>query len=145
MNIEFYIIYIKENLMKMTMCILVGFFLISLAGCRTEKKIEKIADIEYDICEDNRLPKELLEIIDAKKQEPFKMTYGNKTSLYIIIGYGKQDRSNLCVTVDELYLTENAIYVDTTLVSNNEEDKGIVTYPYIVMKCETYNLPVVFK
>ena len=47
----------------------------------------------------------------------------------------------------ELYLTEKAIFVDTDLVARETTtlDDGMVSYPWIVAKCELYDVPVNFK
>ena len=73
------------------------------------------------------------------------MTFSTKDYLYIVVGYGEQNRSNLDVVVEELSLGKNAIYVKTQLVGNEEEDKEIITYPVIVLKCPYMDLPVVFE
>lgn len=135
----------KKNIIRVMQVILLIFFFFSLNGCSKEEEIERVSDMEFTVCDENRMPKELLELINSKKEAPFKMTYGNKEYLYIIVGYGEQNRSNLCVTVDDLFLSNNAIYIDTNLVSNGEENNQVVTYPYIVVKCEQYDLPVVFQ
>lgn len=145
-NIIKHNIYCNRNLTRIRSIFLVGFLFLLLTGCnKNSKEIERVKDMDFTVCDESRMPKELLEIIDEKKIAPFKLTYGNEEYLYIVIGYGQQDRSNLSVTVDDLFLSTNAIYIDTTLVSSDEEDVDVITYPYIVVKCEQYDLPVVFQ
>lgn len=136
----------------------------SVTGC--EKKEEaKRKDISFTVCDETRMPEELLEIIEEKKSKVFKLTYVNNNYLYIAIGYGEHDRKNLNVVVEDLYLTNNAIYVETSLMTAEQlareetgdhsstdatGNSGVVAegapsmYPYIVLKCEKYELPVVF-
>ena len=54
---------------------------------------------------------------------------------------------DLSVVMTELYLTENAIFVDTDLkaVETNTLDNGLVSYPWIAVKCELYDVAVNFK
>ena len=89
----------------------------------------------------------MVEIINEKKKEPFKLTYRTKDYLYIVVGYGTQDRSDVNVVMSELYLTKNAIYVDTDLdsVETNTLADGLVSYPWIAVKCELYDVQVNFK
>ena len=51
--------------------------------------------------------------------------------------------------VNALYLTENAIYADTTLLGPDPSDTGVKknspSYPYIVIKTEFLDKPVVFN
>ena len=124
------------------------FLLVVLLGCQCEKTEEKkIKDLDYTICDESKLPTELTELINDKRKEPFKLTYRTKDYLYIVVGYGAQDRTDLNVVMKELYLTENAIFVDTdmTSVDNKTLEGNKVTYPWIAVKCELYGLEVVFK
>ena len=124
------------------------FFLISLTGCQVEETDEtKVKDLDYTVCDEGRLPDALVEIINEKKKEPFKLTYRTKDYLYIVVGYGTQDRSDVNVVMSELYLTKNAIYVDTDLdsVETNTLADGLVSYPWLAVKCELYDVQVNFK
>lgn len=124
------------------------FFLAALTGCKMEEADEKkIKDLDYTICDESKLPDELVNLINEKKKEPFKLTYRTKDYLYIVVGYGAQDRTDLSVTMTELYLTENAIFVDTDLISEEAStlQDNLVSYPWIAVKCELYDVQVNFK
>jgi hypothetical protein len=122
--------------------------IIGFAGCKQEDtEVKKIKDLEFTVVEDADLPGELKEIIDEKKEEPFKLSYSNKDNLYIVVGYGKQNSGGYSISVDELYLTSNAIYINTTLIGPSKEDmvsQG-VTYPYVVVKLEFREERIVFE
>lgn len=120
------------------------FFLLVFTSCGKETEEEK-EKLDFTICDEKQLPEELKELLEGKKQEVFKLTFSTKDYLYIVVGYGEQNRSNLDVVVEELSLGKNAIYVKTQLVGNEEEDKEIITYPVIVLKCPYMDLPVVFE
>lgn len=120
------------------------FFLLVFTSCGKETEEEK-EKLDFTICDEKQLPEELKELLEEKKQEVFKLTFSTKDYLYIVVGYGEQNRSNLDVVVEELSLGKNAIYVKTQLVGNEEEDKEIITYPVIVLKCPYMDLPVVFE
>ena len=47
---------------------------------------------------------------EERKAENFKLTYSDKQYLYICIGYGEQETGGYSIAVNELYLTDNAIY-----------------------------------
>lgn len=118
-----------------------------LTGCKTQNTdIKKIKDLDFTVVEDADLPGELKEIIDEKKENPFKLSYSNKDNLYIVVGYGKQNSGGYSISVDALYLTKNAIYIDTNLIGPTKNDmvsQGL-TYPYIVVKLEYMEQRVVF-
>ena len=120
------------------------FFLLVFTSCGKETEEEK-EKLDFTICDEKQLPEELKELLEGKRQEVFKLTFSTKDYLYIVVGYGEQNRSNLDVVVEELSLGKNAIYVKTQLVGNEEEDKEIITYPVIVLKCPYMDLPVVFE
>lgn len=120
----------------------------AFTGCKTEDTdVKKLKDLDFTVVEDADLPGELKEIIDEKKEKPFKLTYSNKDYLYIVVGYGQQNSGGYSIAVDELYLTSNAIYIDTNLIGPSQDDlvaQG-VTYPYVVVKIEFMDKRVVFE
>lgn len=123
------------------------FLLAALTGCGIEETdTKKIKDLDYTVCDESKLPKELVELIGEKKKEPFKLTYRTKDYLYIVVGYGAQDRTDLNVVLTELYLTENAIFIDTdmTSVEGTTLEDNMVCYPWIAVKCELYDVQVHF-
>lgn len=125
-----------------------GFLLSALIGCKAQElEMEKIKDLDYTVCDEGKLPDELVKIIEEKKENPFKLTYRTKDYLYIVVGYGAQERMDLAVILKELYLTKNAIIVDTELVSEEENkiENGLVSYPYIAVKCENSEQEVIFR
>lgn len=121
---------------------------ISTAGCKTvNTDTKKQKDLEFTVVEDADIPGELKEIIDEKKESPFKLSYSNKDYLYIVVGYGKQNSGGYSISVDQLYSTSNAIYIDTNLIGPSKDDlvsQG-VTYPYVVVKLEFLDKNVVFE
>ncbi|HHU70485.1 MAG TPA: protease complex subunit PrcB family protein [Clostridiales bacterium] len=122
--------------------------LIGLTGCKGEEtEIKKLKDLEFTVVEDADLPGELKELIDEKKEKPFRLTYSNKDNLYIVVGYGKKNSGGYSIAVDELYLTSNAIYIDTNLVGPSQDDMVVqgITYPYVVVKIEFMEKRVVFE
>ncbi len=121
---------------------------VALTGCKSvNTDVKKIKDLEFTVVEDPDVPGELKEFIDEKKAVPFKMTYTNKDSLYIVVGYGEQRTGGYSVTVDDLYLTKNAIYINTNLVgpSKDASVSQSLTYPYVVVKLERRDEKVVFE
>ena len=133
---------------KLFLLIMIVIAIYGLSGCKKEDtEIKKIRDIEFTVVEDADLPGELKEVIDEKKENPFKITYSNKDYLYIVVGYGKQNSGGYSIAVEELYLTDNAIYIATNLIGPSKDDlvtQG-VTYPYIVVKTEFIDKSVVFE
>lgn len=126
-------------------CILLAVFWV---GCgKTEESSEKIRDLEFSVVGENEIPQELKEMIEEKKQKPFRLTYTGGTELYIAEGYGRQETGGYSITVPELYLTENAVIIKTEL--KGPEDAGQAgtdpSFPFIVLKTELVENPVVFR
>ncbi|TAH70887.1 MAG: protease complex subunit PrcB family protein [Anaerolineaceae bacterium] len=128
--------------------LLIIFTVYGLVGCKKdESEIKKLKDLEFTVVEDADLPGELKEIIDEKKDKPFRLHYSNNDSLYIVVGYGKQNSGGYSIAVEELFLTDNAIYIDTNLIGPSQDDlvtQG-VTYPYIAVKLEYMDKKIVFE
>lgn len=108
--------------------------------------MEKIKDLDFSVIPEDKLPEELLSAIEEKKESPFKMTFQDQGFLYICVGYGVQETAGYSITVNALYETGNAIYIDTNLIGPGPEEKGknTPTYPYIVVKTENLDKSVVF-
>ena len=104
-------------------------------------------NMDFTVCEAGRLPAELVELIESKKAEPFRLTFTTREYMYIVVGYGAQPRGGCSVTVNELYRTEDAVHIKTNLVGVEGETIRIdgMTYPYVAVKCENQNLPVVYE
>jgi len=119
-----------------------------LTGCQIQtNSSKKVKDLEYTIVEESKLPEKLSEVIREKKGEPFKLTYQDQGNLYVCAGYGEQPTGGYSIAVEALYLTENAIYLDTTLIGPGKEEvlTDVPSYPYIVILTEDLELPVVFQ
>lgn len=119
-----------------------------LAGCSLKKdNTDKIKDLEFTVVEKGQEPQELLTMIEEKKQEPFKLTYGDNGYLYIAQGYGAKETSGYSIEVSECYEAANAIYIHTNLEgpSKDEQVEEKTTYPYVVVKLELIEKNVVFE
>lgn len=128
--------------------LLAAMCLLSLAGCSilSEERV-KLQDLGFTVVSEEKLPGELKSIIDEKKANPFKLTYSDDEFLYIVIGYGQQKGSGYSIAVNDLYLTEDSICVNTTLlgpdgVSNTDK---VPSCPYIVLKMDYMEKPVIFE
>lgn len=124
----------------------VSLVVIVLMGCNVvEDRTQKIRDIPFTVVPESEIPKVLAEKIQQNLSIPFKMSYVDGEDMYICIGYGAMQSGGYSVTVDELFLTANAIYVDTTLLVPEERTEGITTYPYVCIKMEYIDKRVVFE
>ena len=109
--------------------------------------LKKVRDLEFTVVGETDLPEELKQVIGEKKTAPFKMTYTDDQNLYIAVGYGEQENGGYSISVRELYLTENAIVADTELLGpeSAEQTGAEKSYPYIVVKTEYLEEPVIFQ
>lgn len=119
-----------------------------LAGCgNTGKEVQKEKDLDYTVVTAEQIPEELKVNLEERKAEAFKITYVDEGYLYICVGYGEQPTGGYSITVKNLYLTNNAIYVDTSLSGPTPEESQnpVKSYPYIVLKTEYIDKTVVFE
>ncbi len=118
-----------------------------LTGCTQNTAPEKVRDLEFTVVGDEEVPEELKNIIAEKKTAPFKLTYSNGQGLYIVQGYGEQETGGCSIAVRQLYLTEDSIVFDAELMGPEEgEDGGTEkSFPYIVVKTEFLENPVIFQ
>ncbi len=125
------------------------------SGCRKEAARER-QELDFTVCAQTELPDDLRGLIEEKKLHAFQLSYTTKEHLYIVVGYGEHDRTNLCVVVEELYKTDRAIYVKTNLKTMESMegagdgqsgeasriDAEPSMYPYIVIRLPRMDLPV---
>lgn len=143
---------IKEHMSRklvMIGCLLLWVLTVHfLTGCSVEKEQQdKVRDLEFTVVVEEETPGELAQIISEKKAASFKMTYSNDQGLYIVVGYGQQPTGGYSIAVKDLYLTENSIVIDTELTGPGKDDAAGVekSYPFIVVKTEYLENPVVFQ
>lgn len=118
-----------------------------LAACAADAPTEENAqNLEFTVISEDRLPEELLEIVESKKENAFKLTYADEGYLYICTGYGKQESGGYSITVNSLYETDNAVYVNTNLLGPKAGSApgNSPSYPYIILKIEFRDKTVVF-
>ena len=138
---------LSEYRKRMISTCLVCLLCMSVFACaKKQDAMEKIRDLECTVIAEENLPEELLAMIEQKKAEAFKITFEDKGFLYICIGYGTQQTGGYSIALNNLYETANALYVDTILIGPSPEEKSnqVASYPYIVIKTEFIDKPVVF-
>ena len=118
-----------------------------LGGCGSDAGEEKVKDLDFTVVEEKSVPGELAKLIEEKKLNEFRLTYTDDESLYLVTGFGEQETGGYSISVNECYLTETSIVFDTTLIgpSKDETVQQKASYPYIVVKTEKREEPVIFK
>ena len=135
--------------MKKIVCgLLTLLSVLCISGCTllSDERV-KLKDLDFTVLSQEKIPEELMEIIEEKKSEPFQLTYSDNENLYICIGYGRQQTGGYSIAVNELYLTDTAIYVSASLLGPGQEEKSNQTasYPFIVIKTEYLDQTVMFE
>lgn len=118
-------------------------------GCKVRivPQEQEKREVEFVIVSEECIPAEVLQLIENKKAEEMKFTYVDEDARYIIIGYGEQKTGGYSIYIKDFYATENALYVDTSLMGpkTQTEKKNTPSYPVIVLQTSELGLPVVFK
>ena len=81
------------------------------------------------------------------KAKAMKLTYKDDEYLYIAEGFGTKETGGYSITVNQFYVKDKAMYFDTRLIAPDEGEKvsNQASYPYIVIKTELSEMPVVFE
>lgn len=121
------------------------FFLCACA--KIHRSEERVRDLPFTVLDESAVPENLLSEITKRKAEPFEYIFSDREHMYICIGYGEQKTKGYSVAVDELYLTKDAVYVETTLLGPRTKriENTEVSYPYIVIKTEYLEQTIVVK
>ena len=117
-------------------------------GCSVKKTdTDGRTDMDFTVVAKDDIPKELLTVIEEKKNEEFTMSYGDGEFLYIVEGYGKMPTGGYSIRVDEMYETTDEIVIHTTLMGPKagEAVNKMETYPYIAVKIEYTDKNIVFE
>lgn len=131
---------------KIILCLLSVCLLLCGCSLSSSEKM-KLRDLDFTVLGEEKIPQELKTVIEERKAESFKLTYSDQEALYIVIGYGQQQTGGYSIAVNELYLADNAIYVSTSLLGPDAEEKSRQnpSYPYIVIKTELLEETVIFE
>lgn len=137
----------KQGAARIVLLMITVLVSVTVFGCKKEEEKDKLADLEFTVVSEAELPEELKKLIDEKKANEFKLSYSADGSLYIAVGYGEQKTGGYSISVKALYLTENAIVMDTDLTgpAQGEEVSRAPSYPYIVVRTEDRPESIVFR
>ena len=112
---------------------------------------KKVRDLDFTVVSAEDISEELKSHIDERKEETFTLIYRDGENMYLIVGYGSQEGGGYSIRVNDLYLGEQSVCVSTSLEgpgsgknTESEIGAGTVSYPYIVIKLETLDAPVIF-
>lgn len=133
---------------KVAAMLILVFMMTMIAGCKSQPaKDKKLKDLEFTVVEPVDEPEQLKTMIEEKKVQMMKLSYSDGEYLYVVVGYGEQNSGGYSIQINEFYETENAIYIDTTLLGPDSGDTvtQALTYPYVVIKTEFIDKPIVYE
>lgn len=128
--------------------LLIVITIMVMTGCKTgTAKDKKIRDLEFTVVEEVDQPEQVKKMIEEKKMQDMKLSYCDGEFLYLVVGFGEQKSGGFSIQVNNFYETANALYIDTTLLGPNSSDivTQAITYPYIVIKTEYIDKPIVYE
>lgn len=116
-------------------------------GCSKGEPKGKIRDLEFTVIEEDAVPKALADVIAKNKAKEMKLSYQNEGYLYISRGFGEQPTGGYSIAVQQCYLAEDGIHVKFELLGppGDKEIKEEASYPYVVIKMEAVEGPIVFE
>ena len=139
----------RSGIMKKTVSLfcLAAVVMTLLSGCQFVhmEETQKTA-LDYTVVKQEDIPKEVVTLIEEKKAKEFQMTYQSGDYLYLIKGYGQQMSGGYSIQVEELALSESAVFFTTKLLGPSDSSQGgEPSYPYIVIKMQYREEPVQFQ
>ena len=135
----------KQNTIAVGCMLLI--FLLMAGGCSLVKIEEgERTPLAYTVVETAELPSSAQEMIQEKKDRDFQMTYQKGDTEYLIRGYGKKMSGGYSIQVAELSVSSTAVFFKTRLIGPEKENQsGAPSYPYIAVKTEYREEPVIFE
>lgn len=135
----------KGNRFILMLIVLLSVAVVSACGI-DKVSHKKTNDVDYTVVAEIEMQDEVKQIVEERKEMPFKVTYSDNQYTYIIVGYGKQKYEGYSIKVKEMYETKNAVCVKTEFSGPEEyTNTQVESYPYIVMKIEYTDKNVVFS
>lgn len=120
---------------------------ICLTGCALQQEKVTGEPMDFTVLNMEEIPKELQEVIEENKHGEIKMSYESGGFLYLVRGYGEQKTGGYSIAVNSVLLADDGIHVNTSLIGP-PQDKKIAeepSYPFIVLKIEYREEPIVFE
>ncbi len=132
---------------KVIFSVVLFIFVIGFAGCNLFERESDERTIDYTVISENDVPDELKAQIESGKSGVMKFTYTDDEYLYIVKGYGTQKYGGYSIKMVQFYAKDKALYFETELIEPEEGEKVSKenSEPFIIIKTEKTDLPVVFK
>lgn len=131
---------------KMAGLIITLLFMMTACSVRVGSE-GKVRDLDFTVLAEEEVPEEFMEFILDKQEQAFRFTYTSGEYLYIAVGYGQQESGGYSISVSDFFLTENSIILDTELIGPSVSEDLVMapSYPFIVIKTEKIEQPVMFR
>lgn len=133
---------------KAILCfICIGIVVLYTGCCVRENQREKGKEAKFTIVKEESIPKELKTEIKKQRENPFRLTYEDKGTLYIARGYGEKTTTGYNVKIKKCRETENTIYFHTNLIGPSKQEKIVkkANNPYIVISLPVSDKTVIFE
>lgn len=116
-------------------------------GCSNQAAPEKTNDLEFTVVSGTDIPEELQILIAERQENAFELTFSDQSCLYVIKGYGKQASGGYSIVIHDFYQSNEQLVFDTELFGPKKDEtvSDSPSYPYIVIKTEYRENPVVFR
>lgn len=137
---------IASCLLRLSVSFLILFFL-PLSGCSKNEDPQKTSALDFTVVSGSDIPEELQTLIKERQENAFELTFSDTSCLYIIKGYGKQSSGGYSIVVNDFYQSNDDLIFDTELFGPKKDEtfSTLPSYPYIVIKTEFRENPVVFR
>lgn len=123
------------------------FICFVLLGCSKSDSPKKTNTLDYTVVSGSDIPEELQELIKERQENTFELTFSDGSCLYVIKGYGKQASGGYNIVIHDFYQADDELVFDTELFGPKKDEavSSSPSYPYIVIKTEYRENPVVFQ
>ena len=124
------------------------FLITTLTGCSGNSfGANGYRTLDFTLVDYKNIPQKLMEQMETKMEEGFQLTYKEDEYLYIAKGYGEPETSGYSVAVTNLTTENEVVYFESKLLEpqENENVNHNSSFPYVAIKTELIEFPVIFK
>lgn len=120
---------------------------LTITGCEKKDTPKKTNSLDFTVVSGSDIPEELQSLIEERQKNAFELTFSDNSCLYVIKGYGQQSSGGYSIKINDFYQSDDCLVFDTELFGPKKDDNvsDAISYPYIVIKTEYRENPVVFR
>ncbi|QOV19687.1 protease complex subunit PrcB family protein [Blautia liquoris] len=133
---------------KIAYLLICALFVAAAISCSPKKNDgDEYKACDFTVLKTGEIPDEVSQLIEKQGDEAFQMVYRSDGWLFCMRGYGKQKTGGYSIRILDVGIRGEMLRIKSELLGpqTKEEQKGVGSRPYFVLKLEDPGYPVMFE